>query len=107
MSSSFAFGLDNQLLLISKGSLFTMNLGVWYRPSRGDFFENGFQLGALIGPSFSSGNTEKRTSLAVSGEVLWNQRVDEMVYLRVFLRGGRLHSAFLAQTGLSIVFDFR
>lgn len=105
--SHFGWGLDNQLLMISKGALFTINAAVWYRLSSGNFFDEGIQLGAFLGPTFSSSEEESGTTLAATGELLWNKRIDEMVFLRIFLRSGWIHNGFLAQAGANFVFDFQ
>lgn len=105
--SNFGFGSENQLLLVSKGALFSPHLALWYRPLANEFWSNGIQLGALLGPSFSSTPSAQGVSVSAQLEILFSKKIDEMVFMRTFLRTGWIHNAFLAQTGLSFVFDFK
>lgn len=99
-------GFNNQLSLISGGSLFTSSVGGWYQSQALKQTQTGFLVGAFIGAAFPSRiQGESSTQIVPQLEAAWIKSVEEFASWRMIGRVSWISNRLSGQLSIGLIFD--
>ena len=104
---NWLLGINNQLSLFSKGSLFSTGLGAWYRSRSLIENERGLLLGVFVSAAFPSGGIgeEQKTIFVPQLEASWVQPLEEFAAWKVSAKAAWVSNHLSAQASIGFLFD--
>lgn len=97
---------NNQLCLVSGGSLFISSVGALYQSKARKQNQTGFLLGAFLGAAFPSRiQGESSTQIVPQLEASWIKTVEEFTSWRLIGRASWISNRLSGQVSIGLIFD--
>jgi len=104
---AWVWGFETNLLLVSRGSLFSTLVGGWYFFGKSRELTHSYSLGLMAGPAFPAGGLPGGNTATWSAQIegAWNQRLNEFASLRLLFRLGLIRQQLFLQPAIGVAFE--